>query len=498
MPKHQQDLALPDTDKDTALAIAYETFKNLGWPVMYAGDDRLVGGTPKSHVNTDQQIIAAFENGSLVVQSVMIHNESFDLPGINKKNTAAFVTAFQNTKKQISGEDIEMNKPLVNSLRQQTAIVVEQEQKDADEIKTAMKPAGNNLYITYCLIAVNTLIFILMVIDGAGFFAENPLVHLKWGSNYAPLTLSGDYWRLITNTFIHFGIIHLVMNMYCLYIIGAYLEPMLGRVKFISAYLCTGILASIVSLWWHSEPTNSAGASGAIFGMYGLFLALLTTDLIPQSVRKGLLQNIGIFIFYNLAYGMKSGVDNSAHVGGLVSGFIFGYLFVLNIRAEKKGLSANWVLPAILITTAVISIAYLQQNKVPFSERQQIVSEIKDGSHKDTDQFGEEYNKFVHLQDTALAPLRAPGAAFNDSLKQQLIEISIPAWKSAETIATRLQQMDVGVRAHKKAGLVSKYVALREEEINLILGMINKQPGEAEKHDSLSLQINSILTELAK
>ena len=355
-------------------------------------------------------------------------------------------------------------------------------------------PRGN-LYITFSLIAVNTLIFILMVIDGAGFFAENTLVHIKWGSNYAPLTLSGDYWRLVTNTFIHFGIIHLAMNMYCLYIIGAYLEPILGKIKFISAYLCTGILASIVSLWWHSEPTNSAGASGAIFGMYGLFLALLTTDLIPQSVRKGLLQSIGIFIFYNLAYGMKSGVDNAAHVGGLVSGFIFGYLLVLNIRAEKKGRSANWVLPAVIIITLGITVTYLQQNRASVSGRKAIIAEVNEGSHKDDEAFRSKLAEFSTEEDNAVKPLKQ-GALLNDTLKQQLTDISLPAWDKAETIVEQMQQMDVSVDFHKKAGLLLKYISLRKDEANDVISMINNEPGAAEKHHSIITQINGLTEQM--
>ncbi|HEV7622240.1 MAG TPA: rhomboid family intramembrane serine protease, partial [Flavisolibacter sp.] len=81
------------------------------------------------------------------------------------------------------------------------------------------------------------LVFILMVMNGAGLMVPESLVHIKWGSNYTPLTESGDWWRLLSNIFIHFGIIHLLMNMYCLYMAGVYLESILGKVKYIVAYL---------------------------------------------------------------------------------------------------------------------------------------------------------------------------------------------------------------------------------------------------------------------
>jgi len=368
--------------------------------------------------------------------------------------------------------------------------------ENAREINNTLEPADRRLYITYALIAVNILIFILMVVNGAGLIVpDNNLVYIKWGSNFAPLTLSGDYWRLVTNTFIHFGIIHLLMNMYCLYIIGAYLEPMLGRVKFIAAYFCTGILASIVSLWWHSEPVNSAGASGAIFGMYGLFLALLTTNVIPASVRKGLLQNIGIFIVYNLVYGVKSGVDNSAHVGGLVSGFLIGYLYVINIRTERNGRKAAWVLPAVIIATLVTAGFFLVQKQGSASDRTAIISEMKNSEYGDNDAYNEKLNTFLADEKTALAPMKE-GVQMNDTLKQQLTTVSLPAWNRAQALADEMQYMNVSDAAKKKGGILWKYAELRRNEISEILAMINNEPGAEQKHDSIISEINRTIDQL--
>ena len=81
--------------------------------------------------------------------------------------------------------------------------MAEQEVKDAEEIDAAMNLSNSNLYVTYAIIAINVLVFILMAINGAGIMETNGLVHIKWGSNYTPLTLSGDWWRLVSNVFIH-------------------------------------------------------------------------------------------------------------------------------------------------------------------------------------------------------------------------------------------------------------------------------------------------------
>ena len=116
--------------------------------------------------------------------------------------------------------------------------------------------------------------------------------------------------------------------------IGLLLEPRLGTIRFLGAYILTGIAASITSLWWH-DLTISAGASGAIFGMYGVFLAMLTTNLIEKSARKALLTSIGVFVFYNLVNGMKGGIDNAAHIGGLVSGLLTGYAFYPSLKRPE-------------------------------------------------------------------------------------------------------------------------------------------------------------------
>ncbi|MEO5943762.1 MAG: rhomboid family intramembrane serine protease [Ferruginibacter sp.] len=297
MPKQQQSTEVKNADNETSLAIAYETFKTLGWDILFAGENRILGHTQKTWAKKGQQVLAEMQSGLLIVQSEMVNGESFDITGINKKNDAAFIAAFKNQEQNISAEQIEQNKNELIALKEKTRLVAEQEAKDAEEINNAMHLKGSNLYATYGLIAANLLIFILMVFDGAGVMEPNSLVHIKWGSNYSVLTLSGDWWRLITNIFIHFGIIHVLFNMYALYMVGVYLEPMLGKTKYLVAYFCTGVIASLTSLWWHKEGINSAGASGAIFGMFGLFLALLTTDLIPKKITGEFIKNLWHFHF---------------------------------------------------------------------------------------------------------------------------------------------------------------------------------------------------------
>lgn len=470
MPKHEQTISPVNPDTETTLAISYQAFKDLNWDILFAGEYKLLAQTIKKWNSNRQDVIVSVNGSELSVTSEMIKDELVDITGKNKKNVQAFIQAFETARNNITTEKAAINKQAIIELRSATEIAVKQDIQEAEEIDQAMNLSGSNLYVTYGIMAINVLMFVLMAINGAGIIETNGLIHIKWGSNYSPLTLSGDWWRLVTNVFIHFGIIHLVMNMYCLYIVGVYLEPMLGKTKYITAYLCTGVLASLVSLWWHKEGVNSAGASGAIFGLYGLFLALLTTKLIPERVRKMQLQSIGIFVAYNLIYGLKGGVDNSAHIGGLISGFVVGYLYAIHIKKEKQEQKASWVLPMILIVTIGATAAYLSNHKESAENRNKALTEVKAADYKGNEKFNDLFNEMVKLQDEAIAVYKKE--ITDEMLVKELSETSMPLWNQAELVAKQMQGLDISPDMHKKADAVLEYVELRRKEITLITDII--------------------------
>jgi membrane associated rhomboid family serine protease len=185
---------------------------------------------------------------------------------------------------------------------------------------------GSNIQITIIIIALNVFVFLIMAFAGLGFISFDSHDLLKWGADFAPKVKEGEWWRLLTSIFLHEGLMHLVNNMYGFLFAGLFLEPILGRIKFTSAYLICGLVASIVSIYWHPYSIG-IGASGAIFGMYGVLIALLTTKKVSFKENKGLLAFALIFVIINLLLGLAGSVDNSAHIGGLISGLIIGYLF---------------------------------------------------------------------------------------------------------------------------------------------------------------------------
>lgn len=180
--------------------------------------------------------------------------------------------------------------------------------------------------VTLSLIAINVLIFLLMVVKGVSPAGPSGEDLLSWGANFGPLTLNGQWWRLFTACFLHFGIVHLAFNMYVLYQVGMTTELLYGRAKYILIYILAGIAGNLVSVYVHPFSVG-AGASGAIFGVYGAFLGFLLTrrSVIPKQAMAQMVKSAAFFLGINLVYGLAStNTDLSAHVGGLVIGFVLG------------------------------------------------------------------------------------------------------------------------------------------------------------------------------
>ncbi|MDB6048989.1 MAG: rhomboid family intrarane serine protease [Pseudomonas sp.] len=218
-------------------------------------------------------------------------------------------------------------------------------------------------WVTYGLIAINVLVYLAMCASGVGVMAQNLPMTVKWGTNFGPETLSGGWWRLVTSVFVHFGLMHLMLNMLALYQIGRLAERLYGSGRFLVLYLFAGVIGSIVSVLWH--PTvNSAGASGAIFGVFGglLVFVLKFRQQLPASIAVQQRTSIVILIAYNLFYGFThQGIDNGAHLGGLVGGALLGLTLAMPLSepARAKVALRNTVLSCALALAVFGASAYL-------------------------------------------------------------------------------------------------------------------------------------------
>src|SRR5208282_6205170 len=175
---------------------------------------------------------------------------------------------------------------------------------------------------TIVLIALNTLVYLMMAFQGHSFITFDPELLLNWGANSGALTSGGQWWRLLTCTFEHGGLLHIALNMWCLYSLGWLAELLFGRSRFTLLYLMCGLGGSLGSICWRGNGL-SVGASGAIFGVAGALIPamMLHGNQRLRAALKGHLTSIALFVFYNLAFGAAvRGIDNAAHVGGLITG----------------------------------------------------------------------------------------------------------------------------------------------------------------------------------
>jgi membrane associated rhomboid family serine protease/Flp pilus assembly protein TadD len=198
---------------------------------------------------------------------------------------------------------------------------------------------------------------------------------LRWGADYGPYTLNGQYWRLITSMFLHFGIIHIAGNMWCLWSLGRLAEKLLGSVTVFGVYLLTGIGASLSSLSW--DPMRvSAGASGAIFGIAGVLITTLyfgQHNLQKDAVRR-LLGYVVRFSLLNLLFGLQGHIDNMAHLGGLVSGLLIGFFLARTFSSPVGERSAQrrmiLGISALVLLVLFVPVVKAKQYAVEFDKGQ--------------------------------------------------------------------------------------------------------------------------------
>src|SRR6266436_1939406 len=203
----------------------------------------------------------------------------------------------------------------------------------------------STISLTHIIFGINAAVFLGMAFaSGSPLAFLNPLQEfstpetLHWGANLGVLTLSGEWWRLLTCVFVHGYLLHIAFNMWCLWNLGELCESLYGRWTYLAVYIISGVGASLASVMWNPYRP-SVGASGAIFGLAGALIAAfkLGEFSVPRSALSGTLRSLGAFVVYNLIFGaIIPGIDNTAHIGGLVTGLIVGALIALLAPRQEQ------------------------------------------------------------------------------------------------------------------------------------------------------------------
>ena len=262
----------------------------------------------------------------------------------NPKLTKSFPDIVEKTKKK--DNDIEYIMKVSDNINRTN----ENKSRMAEKLFSFKKPTA-----TYSLILICILIFILMYILGNG--SEDTYTLLKFGANLDALTKNGQYYRLFTSMFLHIGIIHLLCNMYSLYIIGREVEIVFTKKKYLIIYLLSGIAGSILSLAFNHN-TVCAGASGASFGLLGalLYFGYYYRAYLGASVTRSILP----VVIINLIIGFAStGIDNAAHIGGLVGGILIAMAVGVPDKSNKVS-RINGIILSIIYFIFIIYLSFFR------------------------------------------------------------------------------------------------------------------------------------------
>ena len=303
--------------------------------------------------------------------------------------------------------------------------------------------------LTLWIIGLNLAVYVGMLLTGV--HAVNPSIPdlLRWGANLGSLTTSGQWWRLFTCTFLHIGILHILFNMFVLWDIGRFMERLIGSAGWAVVYLLAGLAGSVASLWWNPQVV-SAGASGAIFGLYGGLIGYLLagSQEVPRDIAKGLQRNALIFLGYNLVWGLThKGIDMAGHLGGLLSGLACGFAMANRLKAEGLEARPRINVQVLLAGLAIVSLAAAARPQV-----RDLQEELARFSETET-QVQTSFNQ-------ALQRARS-GSLSNADFARLLDAEVIPPWRSA-----RLRLEGIHGLAARQASLlanVQRYAATREQ-----------------------------------
>ena len=246
------------------------------------------------------------------------------------------------------------------------------------QVSEAHKPEpqgdhDNSFVITNLLLAINIGVYALMVLKHVSPTSPSTDQVIAWGGNYGPLSLGAEPWRVITCVFVHIGFVHLLANMWALFVLGRLAEGLFGRWTYLASYMIAGVAGSFASLLWNPMGV-SAGASGAIFGIAGALITVLYIGKLPIPKHQ-IRQVLGTLVFwaaFDLLYGIwKTGVDNAAHIGGVVTGLLLGIVLGHHLGPDRSRVlfRERVLLGASLCVVAFGAIVFAREGYVTDLER---------------------------------------------------------------------------------------------------------------------------------
>lgn len=332
---------------------------------------------------------------------------------------------------------------------------------DIHDFALALRRRAVAPHVTHAIVAINAAVFVLTSLAGGNWLGANNEVLIRFGANLAPLVTGGEPWRLLTAGFLHAGIVHIGFNMLVLLQAGRIVERLYGHVGFALMYLAALLSGSVASLWWRQDVV-SVGASGAVFGVYGALVAYLVVQRasVPPGLVRSLHSNTATFVVYALSFGLlMPGVDNAAHVGGLLGGALAGGALAQPLSGAALRLGSARAVGGLALLAALCATLYSTVPDLSGSYRQ----------HAQIDRtlalLRHEERRLIGDYQALMGELRGKGLD-NGAAVARIRNELIPGWERQRALLDTLSFPDEnGARRHS---LLIRYVEARRDALALL------------------------------
>lgn len=478
---YTRDLILTNISNNELLVLGLRVAKKLEWDIKHISANGFIAINSSKMFNKHSEITLRLVDEMPDIESHSIATTMYDF-GRNKKYIEQFIEELNNELTTIDRAALEAEYEEIKKSFVESSVDSLQEGTLGYEISKMdffdyLKPAKNYI-VTPIIIYLNVALMLLMLAVGVDPIDPSAEMLLFWGANSRNYTMDGELWRLLSACFVHIGVIHLLLNLNALIFVGFIVEKQIGSLRFLLAYLLAGIFASVSSIYWNNNIV-SAGASGAIFGIYGLYLVLLLFNVLEKSIRKAFLSSILFFVGYNLLYGFaKEGIDNAAHIGGLISGIVIALLFLPGFKENTKVFLKKFSVA--IASLAILLLSYVVYAKIPTQDLT----------------FSKILQQFSQQENVALRIYSLPQETPDDTLLNIIQNETIPLWKSNIELLKNTLNTELSPENLLLTNKLIKYSELRVETCELIYKSISQKTNTFNMEIELkSREIEKIISE---
>lgn len=493
-PKIEKYIPLGDYPADKYLIVARQAVENLGWSLSHISSNGLIVYTPLSLQSYSEEFSIKIEGNFAVVKSECIGIQMwFNDYGKNALNLEKFFHELAYVEyhlKDVWEESLSKFHQFVDTQDpnyfEKAPLTVKNKMKNILYLFAPQKGYVATPVLIWMNVAYHIFLLFLGVIMLKYLYKDYSLeavdrfaAHI--GVNSRALVLNGDYWRLFSYQFIHGGWSHLFFNMYALIYIGLMVEHKLKPQKFLFIYILSGAVGGLVSIVFHEEGFM-VGASGAIMGLFGAFLALLLNQAFEKNATKALTLSTVLVVALMLFNGSISHrTDNSAHIGGFIAGFVLGYILIKDkINGKYLAVSLRY---AISIVFTFVFAAFILAFTPNFQTKE--FEELQSQYQENAYNFGRVYNIPSNL--TKQAKLKF--------IKTQAID----AWKKNTQLVKKMQGLTLNKRQRFKVNFDSKIVE-KASKISQLLYLECKEDNASYRKEIIELtyDINMIKLEAGR